>query len=130
MATPGLFDQALTQVNLLLDAQRNIILISAFGLTLATFRKNFKYPLIKEMVGVLFAYAIAVGIKSILDFNAFIIKVKHEELNEDERDLIKRWGDWVIFSYILSGIIITFFCLYLYMEFTSKKNWFGKRFFK
>lgn len=117
MSDKNLFEQASTQLNLLIAAQRNMLLVAAFGLTLATFVKNFNYPFIREIIVVLFGYSIAVGIKSILDFNAYIEDVKAEDLGPDEKTLIDRWAGWVAFSYVLLIIIFFFLLIYLNMEF-------------
>jgi hypothetical protein len=117
MSDKNLFEQASTQLNLLISAQRNMLLVTAFSLTLATFVKNFNYPFIREIIVVLFAYSIAVGIKSILDFNAYIADVRREDLDIDENKLIDRWAQWAPFSYVLLSVIFAFLLIYLNMEF-------------
>ena len=119
MADKNLFEQATTQVSFLLLAQRNMILIAAFSLTLATFRKSFNYPFISEIIVVLFAYAVGVGVKSIDDFNAFISDVKQEDLDNTEKDLLERWRQWVYFSYVLLSVIVIFLLIYLNMEYVK-----------
>ena len=115
----ALFEQASGQLNFLLLAQRNMILISAFSLALATFKGNFNYPLMRYFVIVLFAYAIAVGVKSIDDFNAYIKDTRNDTpaLDDNEKNLLNRYEDWVIFSYILIGIIVIIMLTFTQVEF-------------
>ena len=116
-----LFDQASGQLNFLLLAQRNMLLISAFSLALATFKTNFNYPLMKYFVIVLFAYAIAVGVKSIDDFNAYIkdAKIDDPALAPNEINLLNRYEDWVYFSYTLIAIIVIILLTFVQVEFFS-----------
>lgn len=125
MSTNNLFSQASTQVNFLLLAQRNMILVTAFALTLATFIKNFNYPFVSEIIVILFSYSIAVGIKSALDFNAYIDDVFKENqgtgnngiLDDSDKNLLNRWYEWVYFTYTLISIISIFLLIYLNMEY-------------
>jgi len=121
MSSTTLFDQASGQLNFLLLAQRNMILISAFSLALATFKTNFNYPLMKYFVIILFAYAIAVGAKSIDDFNAYIKDAKIDEpaLAANEINLLNRYEDWVYFSYTLIAIIVIILLTFVQVEFFS-----------
>ena len=114
-----LFEQASGQLNSLLLAQRNMILISAFSLALATFKGNFNYPLMKYFVIVLFAYAIAVGAKSIVDFNAYIKDAREDEpaLAENELNLLNRYEEWVYFTYTLIAIIVIILLTFTQVEF-------------
>lgn len=127
-----LFEQASCQVNFLLLAQRNMILISAFSLSFAAFKNNFNYPLVRYFVVILFSYAIAVGVKSALDFKAYIKDAREDEptLAANEMDLLNRYEEWVYFTYTLLVIIIIILLTFIYVEFfnsfhrvfISKKN--------
>ena len=70
-----LFDQLTSQLNFLLLAQRQMILLGAFSVAIATFGHNiktskiFRKIYISYLVLVLLAYSIAIGVKSSLDFN-------------------------------------------------------------
>ncbi len=116
-----LFDQASGQLNFLLLAQRNMILISAFSLALATFKTDFDYPLTKYFVIILFAYAIAVGVKSIDDFNAYIKDARVDEpaLAPNEISLLNRYEDWVYFTYVLLAIIVIILLTFTKIEFLN-----------
>ena len=108
-----LIDQATNQLNFLLLSQRNMILVSAFALTLATFKNNVGQKYIEYLVIILFSYAIAVGSKSIEDFNAYIKDAKQDNSAEPkDLDLLDRWEKWVYFSYTLLGIIILILIFY------------------
>ena len=108
----SLIDQATSQLNFLLLSQRNMILISAFALALATFKNNVGQKYIEYLVIILFSYAIAVGSKSIEDFNAYITDAKQDGADPKELDLLDRWEKWVYFSYTLLGIIILILIFY------------------
>lgn len=117
-----LFDQATAQVNFLLVAQRNMILVTAFALTLATFVKNFNYPFISQIIIILFLYSIAVGIKSATDFDTYVKDVITESdvgepLDSYERKLLNRWYEWIYFTYTLIILISGLLLIYLNMEF-------------
>ena len=116
-----LFDQATNQLNFLLLAQRNMILISAFSLALATFKTNFDYPLMKYFVIVLFSYAIAVGVKSAQDFNLYIEDAKVDEPLLDEREikLLNCYKEWVWSTYCLIAIIVIISLTFVQVEFFS-----------
>ena len=108
-----LIDQATSQLNFLLLSQRNMILVSAFALALATFKNNVGQKYIEYLVIILFSYAIAVGSKSIEDFNAYIKDAKQDgSPDPTELDLLNRWEKWVYFSYTLLGIIILILIFY------------------
>ena len=72
-----LFSQASTQVNMLLLSQRNMVLVSAFAITLQTFSSNFKYNYIKYLAILLFIFAISSGSKAVVDFNKYIDDVRN-----------------------------------------------------
>ena len=61
-----LFDQASQQLNLLLVAQRSMIIISAFAIALSTFYSSHKkeYYYLKYIIPGLLLYSIILGIKS------------------------------------------------------------------
>lgn len=122
MTNPYLFDQASNQLNFLLLSQRNMILVSAFAVALATFSTNQKkYRYFKYLILMLFIFAIASGAKSASDFSDFIKKTRDETvtpaLTSDEKELLERWEQWLYFSYTLLGIISFIFTNYLYNEF-------------
>ena len=113
-----LFNQFTSQLNFLLLAQRNIVLVSAFALALAQFKKSFDYPFINYLVLFLFSYAIAVGFKSVLDFNAYVNDTLEESsLYEIERSLVHRNNDWVYFTYALIAVVIFILLTYVKVEF-------------
>lgn len=108
MATTNLelFSQASTQVNMLLLSQRNMVLVTAFAITLQTFSKNFKYIYIRYLSFLLFIFAIASGSKSVQDFNAYVEDVLEDSNTQGaERDLIKRWSKWADYSYFMLAIV-------------------------
>lgn len=108
-----LIDQTTPQVNFLLLSQRNMILVSAFALTLATFKNNFGQKYIEYLVIILFSYAIAVGAKSIEDFNTFVRDTKDEGSGSpQEKNILDRYAKWVYFSYALEGIIVIILIFY------------------
>lgn len=116
----NLFEQASSQLNFLLLSQRNMLLVSAFSLALATFKTSFDYPLMKFLVVILFAYAIAIGAKSIEDFNAYIKDTRNEtspSLDDKEKGLLDRYEQWVYFTYTLLGIIIFILFTFVKIEF-------------
>jgi hypothetical protein len=116
-----LFDQATAQLNFLLLSQRNMILVSAFGLALAQFKKKLEYPFLKYLVISLFIYAIAVGSKSIQDFNYYIKDTRDTgSLHDKEVGLLNRYETWVYFSYTLIGIIIFILLTFTQIEFFNK----------
>lgn len=117
MADKNLFNQASTQVNLLIGSQRNMILVTGFSLTISNFVKKFNYPFIDYIVVLLLCFSIAIGFKSINDFNAYLNDVREEDLDISERNLIDRWSEWVYFSYVLVSLIIIFLIIHLNMEF-------------
>lgn len=116
MSNP-LFDQASSQLNFLLLSERNMILLSAFSLALASFRRSFNHPLLRYFIVFLFSYAIAVGIKSGLDFQEFIRDVKEENLNTNERKLIENYSSWIYFTYVLTGFVIFILLTFTQIEF-------------
>ena len=108
-----LFEQLSTQLNFLLLSQRQMILLSAFGVALSTFSNNItskssiKKIYLTYLSIVLFAYAIAVGIKAAVDFNDYITDVRGDTpaLDNDEKKVVDRSKSWVYFSYILIAIV-------------------------
>jgi len=120
MATPvnqELFSQASTQVNLLLLSQRNMVLVSAFAITIQTFSTNFKYNYIKYLAILLFIFAIASGSKAVDDFNAYIDDTnKSGQLDDNERSLIVRWNKWSDYSYYMLAIVSFIFLNIIIIE--------------
>ena len=135
MATPttinfsDMFSQGSTQLNFLLLAQRNMILIFAFALTFMVFANNFKYRfMVRFIMFCLLIYSVALGIMSILNYNSYIKKTK-KELNaekavndtmeediKDELQILKDWANWIYFSYALLGINALIIIFYIMFE--------------
>jgi hypothetical protein len=113
-----LFSQASNQVNFLSNSQINMVVISAFAMTLITFNTSFKYNYIKYLAILLFIFAISTGIKAVLDFNSYISDVRNDidNLDEVERGLINRWANWAYFSYFMISIISFMFLNILIIE--------------
>ena len=112
----NLFEQLSTQLNFLLLAQRQMILVSAFAVSLIIFWNKKKGAPLMLLSFLLFAYSVAVGIKSSLEFTEFIKDVKNDvPLQDDEKRLVDSASTWAYFSYVLIGIIfvaiISFFRL-------------------
>jgi hypothetical protein len=126
-----LFSQASTQVNMLLLSQRNMVLVSAFAITLQTFSANFKYNYIKYLAILLFLFAIASGSKSVQDFNKYIEDTKNgtDIADPSERELLDSWSSWSNYSYFLLAIVSFIFLNVLIIEFYEFKNygWFWKK---
>ena len=110
-----LFEQLSSQLNFLLLAQRQMILVGAFAVAIATFGHNiktskiFRKVYITFLVLVLLAYSIAIGIKSALDFNGYIAEIldNKSSLHEDEIKMVNRSKTWVYFSYFLIAIVVS-----------------------
>ena len=106
-----LFEQLSTQLNFLLLSQRQMILIGAFSMAIATFTtnvksKNSKRIYLMYLVLFLLIYGIAMGLKAALDFNDYIEDVKKDSpLDEDEKKMVKRSKTWVYYSYLLIAVI-------------------------
>ena len=113
-----LFDQASVQLNFLLNAQRQIIIVSAFSVALATFSENFNHPLMKYITLLMFTYAIAFGIKAVEDFRSFIEEAKTDEppIDQNEKDLLNRWEKWIYFTYFLISIIFVLMLLFVRID--------------
>ena len=112
----NLFEQLSTQLNFLLLAQRQMILVSAFAVSLIVFGTKSKGIPLMFLSFLLFGYALAVGIKSSIEFREFIQDVRDDvPLQDDEKRLVDNSSTWVYFSYTLIGIIsvviISFFRL-------------------
>ena len=112
----NLFEQLSTQLNFLLLAQRQMILVSAFAVSLIIFWSKEKGAPLMFLSFLLFGYAVAVGIKSSLEFSEFIKDVRNDvPLQDDEKRLVDSASTWAYFSYVLIGIIfvaiISFFRL-------------------
>ena len=114
-----LFDQLSTQQNFLLLAQRQMILVSAFSVALLTYKSNLptqKYPrhaLFGYISFVLFAYAIATGVKSAIDFQKFADDTRKEiSGKQDELELLQRAEDWMYFSYLLIFLVVALMIIF------------------
>ena len=117
MSSKPLFEQATAQLNFLLLSERNMILLSAFSLALASFKRTFEHSLLRYFIVFLFAYAIAVGIKSAIDFQEYIKDVRKENLTSSESKLIDSYEGWVYFTYTLIGLIIFILLTFTQIEF-------------
>jgi len=115
-----LFSQASTQVNLLLLSQRNMVLVSAFAITLVSFAPNFKYNYVKYLAILLFIFGIASGSKSVQDFNAYIKDTLENDSGDPaEKELLDRWAKWADYSYFMLAIISFIFLNVLIIEWTE-----------
>lgn len=103
-----LFEQLSTQLNFLLMSQRQMILIAAFSVALATFSFNIKKLSIAYIAVLLLFYSLAVGITAAVDFTDYIKDVKNDnpKLEEDELRLVRRSEKWVYFTYVQISIIV------------------------
>ena len=125
-----LFDQSSTQLNFLLLAQRNMILVFAFIITFISFSYDFQRRfLLRSIAFILLVYCFAIGTVSILDYNAFIEATKREATDkgfQEGLDLLDRWEKWQYFTYvllILNGFLLIFFILFeLNVSKKSKKK--------
>lgn len=125
-----LFSQSSTQVNMLLLSQRNMVLVSAFAITIQTFSANFKYIYIKYLAFLLFIFAIASGSKSVEDFNNYIEDTKNSgQLDDKERSLIDRWSNWSDYSYFMIAIVSFIFLNIIIIEIQEfrKIDWSWKK---
>lgn len=110
----ALFEQLSTQLNFLLLSQRNMIIVSAFSVALATFAHNTKNANFKWLSLMLFVYSLAVGITAAVDFNNYITDTKNDNvvLEDDEMRMINRSQKWIYFTYaqvaIISFLIVAF----------------------
>ena len=119
-----LFSQASTQVNMLLLSQRNMVLVSAFAITLVSFAPNFKYNYIKYLAILLFIFAIASGSKSVQDFNVYIKDTRDSPNTQGaERELLDRWADWADYSYFMLAIVSFIFLNVLIIEYIEFKDY-------
>lgn len=124
----NLFNQLTEQVNFALISQRNIILVCAFAISVATFKNTFNHFMNKYLVVILFGYAIAVGIKSIIDFNYYIKKTKKETKSSGtsgtnvDLELIDRYSSWIYFTYVLLIIIVIILLTFGQIEFFDKTH--------
>ena len=125
----NLFNQLTEQVNFALISQRNIILVCAFAISVATFKNTFNHFMNKYLVVILFGYAIAVGIKSSIDFNDYIKKTKKETNGNgngngknDDLELIDRYSSWIYFTYVLLIIIVIILLTFGQIEFFDKTH--------
>lgn len=119
-----LFSQASTQVNMLLLSQRNMVLVSAFAITLVSFAPNFKYNYIKYLAFLLFIFAIASGSKSVEDFNIYIKDTRDSPNTQGaERELLDRWANWADYSYFMLAIVSFIFLNVLIIEYMEFKDY-------
>ena len=103
----NLFEQLSTQLNFLVLAQRQMILVSAFAVSLIVFGTKSKGSPLMFLSFLLFSYSVAVGIKSSLDFRSYIQDVRNDSvLQEDEKCLVDRTESWIYFTYLQIFLII------------------------
>lgn len=114
-----LFAQLSTQQNFLLLSQRQMILVSAFGVALMTYKNNLpskKYPrnvLFGYISFVLFVYAVALGIKAAVDFQHYADDTRKELSGQpDELELLERAEQWMYFSYVLIVLVVSLMVIF------------------
>ena len=114
----ALFEQLSTQLNFLLLSQRQMILIAAFSVAIATFASNIKKLDVAFISIMLLVYSLAVGITAAVDFNDYIEDVKNDTTNgpnglePDELRLLNRSKKWIYFTYaqiVIISILAFFF---------------------
>jgi len=110
-----LFEQLSTQLNFLLLSQRQMILVAAFSVAIATFATNIKKLYVSYLSLMLLAYSLAVGITAAVDFNNYITDVKNDtpKLDDDELRLVNRSKKWVYFTYIQVAIIVILMSVFI-----------------
>jgi len=117
----ALFEQLSTQLNFLLLSQRQMILIAAFSVAIATFATNIKKLDVAFISIMLLVYSLAVGITAVVDFNNYIEDVKNDTTNgtleEDELRLVNRSKKWVYFTY--AQIVIITILAYFFIKFRN-----------
>ena len=119
-----MFSQASSQLNFLLLAQREMVIIYGFCLTFMVFGSSLKHRLmLRVIISCLLVYSVAVGIVSVVIYNKYIENTRKElktekadgEVISDELQMLKDWEVWVYFTYALlaiSGLIIGFYIMY------------------
>ena len=119
----ALFEQLSTQLNFLLLSQRQMILIAAFSVAIATFATNIKKLDVAFISIMLLVYSLAVGITAVVDFNNYIEDVKNDTTNgtnglePDELRLVNRSKKWVYFTY--AQIVIITILAYFFIKFRN-----------
>ena len=119
----ALFEQLSTQLNFLLLSQRQMILIAAFSVAIATFSSNIKKLDVAFTSIMLLVYSFAVGITAAVDFNDYIEDVKNDTTNgpnglePDELRLVNRSKKWVYFTY--AQIVIITILVYFFIKFRN-----------
>jgi len=115
----ALFEQLSTQLNFLLLSQRQMILVAAFSVAIATFATNIKKMYVSYLSLLLLMYSLAVGITAAVDFNNYVNDVKNDtpKLEDDELRMLNRSKKWVYFSYIQVAIIVIL--SYVFIKFRS-----------
>ena len=119
-----LFEQGTAQLNFLLNAQRQIIIVSALSVALSTYSENFDHPLVKYVPLLLFLYVIAFGIKACIDFDSFIkeAKIDKPEIDQNEIEMLDRWYTWLYFTYFLIFIIVILAIIFVKIDIGPKKS--------
>lgn len=117
--TQPLFEHLTPQLNFLLLSQRQMILLSAFAVALATLATNMKRYQVYYISLILLIYAIAVGATAAVDFNNYINDVKNDStpLEEDELRFVNRSQKWIYFSY--AQILITIILAIVFIKFRT-----------
>jgi membrane protein YdbS with pleckstrin-like domain len=119
--TYNLFSQASQQLNLLLVAQRSMVIITAFAIALITFYVNNKkeYYYLKFLVVLLLLYGVSIGIKSTIDFHKYMKDISNDELQDDDKKLVDSWKQWEYFNYPLVVLILLLSLLFIKNELFS-----------
>jgi len=117
-----LFDQASQQLNLLLVAQRSMIIISAFAIALSTFYSTHKkeYYYLKYIIPGLLLYSIILGIKSTVDFHNYFNDIEDDTLDNDDKKLVDSWKQWEYFNYPIIILIILISLIFIKNEIIKK----------
>lgn len=115
-----LFNQASTQLNFLLLAQRNMILIYAFALAFMGFSVTFYHRnMVRILIFSLLIYAIAVGSVSTIDYLDFVKKTRSELVErdfDDGLDLLDQWENWTNFTYALLALNVLIIIIWVSYE--------------
>ena len=105
-----LFEQGTAQLNFLLNAQRQIVIVSALSVALSTYSENFDHPLVKYIPLLLFLYVIAFGIKACVDFDSFIKEAKTDKeiaaANEITQEALIADNLWLVYGLCVLHLLI------------------------
>jgi hypothetical protein len=120
----ALFEQLSTQLNFLLLSQRQMVLLSAFGVALASYANASNRFILNYFALILFSYAIAVGVKSTSDFSDYIEDVRKDTppLEPDELRMVERSAKWVNHSYVLFALISLLLVTFIFHGLSRKRE--------